>query len=162
VAPPAASTPEPSNSAADPYTYALPACYWSDAPPTERPTGVTFQTCADGSQRLESMSWSSWGSAGAQGKGILSFQVCDPNCAQGHRAQYPVNVSAFDPRPAGFDSGCPSGVLFYNEMIVSFPASPPEATELSADTTYLGRPAIRFTNSPDETGRGFLGKQLCY
>jgi serine/threonine-protein kinase len=53
-------------------------------------------------------------------------------------------------------------VLFYNEMIVSFPASPPEATELSADTTYLGRPAIRFTNSPDEAGRGFLGKQLCY
>ena len=30
---------------------------------------------------------------------------------------------------------------------------PPKATELTADTTYRGRPAIRFTNSPEETGR---------
>ena len=159
VSPPAASTPT-STAAPDPYRYALPACYWPESPPTERPAGVTFQTCADGSQRLESMSWSSWGSAGAQGKGILSYQICEPNCAEGHRAQYAVNVSAFDPRPASFNSGCPTDVLFYNEMIVSFPASAPDSTELSADTTYLGRPAIRF--SPEESGRGYLGNQLCY
>ena len=159
VSPPAAPTPT-STAAPDPYRYALPACYWPESPPTERPAGVTFQTCADGSQRLESMSWSSWGSAGAQGKGILSYQICEPNCAEGHRAQYAANVSAFDPRPASFNSGCPTDVLFYNEMIVSFPASAPDSTDLSADTTYLGRPAIRF--SPEESGTGSLGNQLCY
>lgn len=152
----------PATTAADSYRYALPACYWSDDPPTERPTTVTFQTCADGSQRLESMSWSSWGRAGAQGTGILSYQVCEPNCAEGHRVQYAVNVSAFNPRPAGYDSGCPSDFMFYSEMIVAFTASSPDDAGMAADTTYLGRPAIRFTTSPDESGRGFLGKQLCY
>jgi serine/threonine-protein kinase len=141
--------------------YALPACYGQSDPPTERPTTVTFQTCADGGQRLESMSWSSWGAAGAQGTGILSYQVCEPNCAEGHREQYAVNVSAFEPRPADFNSGCPTGMLFYSEMILSFPASAPNSTEMAADTTYLGRPAIRFTTSPDGSARGFIGRQIC-
>lgn len=162
VSPPTAALPPPSNATSNPYRYALPGCYWQDDPPTERPTTVTFQTCADGSQRLESLSWSSWDKAGAQGSGILSYKVCEPNCAEGHRAQYAVNVSAFNPRPASYDSGCPTDVMFYSEMIVSFPASPPNSTEMSADTTYLGRPAIRFTTSPDESGRGFLGNQTCY
>jgi serine/threonine-protein kinase len=144
------------------YRYALPGCYSKDDPPTERPTRLTFQTCADGSQRLETMSWSSWGFAGAQGTGILSYKVCEPNCAQGPRVQYAVNVSAFNPGPAGYNSGCPTDFYFYSEMIVSFPGGSPNTNEMSTDTTYLGRPAIRFTTSPDGTGRGFLGKQACY
>ena len=152
----------PTTAAVDPYRYALPACYGQDDPPAARPTRLTFQTCADGSQRLESMTWGSWGKAGAQGSGIFSYQVCEPNCAEGHREQYAVNVSAFNPRPASYDSGCPSDVMFYSEMILSFPASPPTSAEMAADTTYLGRPAIRFTTSADESGRGFLGNQLCY
>jgi serine/threonine protein kinase, bacterial len=162
VSAPTATSPPPSTATPDAYRYALPGCYWQGDPPTERPATVSFQTCADGSQRLESMSWSSWDRAGAQGTGILSYKVCEPNCAEGHRAQYAVNVSAFNPRPASYESGCPIDVMFYSEMIVSFPASPPNSTELSADTTYLGRPAIRFTTSPDESSRGFLGNQLCY
>jgi hypothetical protein len=153
TAPPEASTPL--------NRYALPACYGQTDPPTERPTTVTFQTCADGGQRLESMSWSSWGAAGAQGTGILSYQVCEPSCAEGHREQYAVNVAAFEPRPADYDSGCPTGMMFYSEMIVSFPASAPKSTEMEADTTYLGRPAIRFTTSPGGSARGFIGRQIC-
>jgi serine/threonine-protein kinase len=141
--------------------YALPACYWQSDPPTERPTRVTFQTCADGGQRLESMSWSSWGATGAQGTGILSYQVCEPSCAEGHREQYAVNVSAFEPRPAAYNSGCPTDMMFYSEMILSFPASAPNSIEMAADTTYLGRPAIRFTTSPGGSARGFIGAVIC-
>lgn len=141
--------------------YALPACYGQSDPPTERPTAVTFQTCADGGERLESMSWSSWGAAGAQGAGILSYQVCEPNCAEGHREQYAANVSAFEPRPTGYNSGCPTDMMFYSEMIVSFPASAPNSIEMAADTTYLGRPAIRFTTSPGGSARGFIGSLIC-
>ncbi len=144
----------------DAYRYALPGCYQTDSPPLERPAVLPFQTCADGSQRLEAMSWSSWGQAGAQGTGTFSFKVCEPTCAQGHRAQYGVTVSAFNPAPAPYNSGCPTDVMFYSEMIVAFPATPP--TDIAVETTYLGRPAIRFTTSPDAGPNSFLGNQLCY
>lgn len=159
---PQLSTTPTSTSPPDPYRYALAGCYYPEDPPVERPETMSFQLCASGSQRLESMSWSSWGKAGAQGAGILSYQICEPSCAEGHRVQYAVNVSAFNPRPAGYDSGCPTDWMFYSEMIVSFPAAAPAASEFPVDTTYLGRPAARFTTSPDETGPGFLGNQLCY
>lgn len=158
--PPAAQPPPPPP---DPYTYALPGCYTDGDPPQERPTVQPFQTCADGSRRLEAMSWSSWGNAGAQGTGIFSFNVCEPNCAQGHRAQYGVDVSAFNPAPAGSNSGCPADVLFYSEMIVTFRGQPPTPAEMPVDSSYLGKPAIRFTSSPNAaSGNGFLGNQLCY
>jgi serine/threonine-protein kinase len=141
--------------------YALPACYWQTDPPSERPTTVTFQACADAGLRLESMSWSSWGAGGAQGTGILTFRVCEPDCADGHNEQYAVNVSAFEPRPAPFDSRCPTDVMFYSEMVVAFRASAPNSTEMAADTTYLGRPAIRFSTAPGVPDRDALGRQLC-
>ena len=162
TAPPQAAAPQtPTAVPTAVNRYALPACYWKSDPPTERPTTVTFQACADGGERLESMSWSSWGTAGAQGTGILSYRVCEPDCADGHNEQYAANVSAFDPRPAEFNSGCPTDLMFYSEMIVSFPASAPSSTEMAADTTYLGRPAIRFTTSLGGSPRGFLGRQIC-
>ena len=146
----------------DAYRYAVPGCYFNEDRLTERPKTFTFQTCADGSRRLEAMSWSSWGSSGAQGTGIFSYQVCEPSCAEGHRVQYAANVSAFNPRPAGYNSGCPSDVMFYSEMIVWFPASSPSASEIGPATTYLGRPAIRFATSPEGTGQDFLGNVVCY
>ncbi|PJE18034.1 MAG: serine/threonine protein kinase [Mycobacterium sp.] len=156
-----AAPPPTTTTAVDAYRYAVPGCYFNEDRLAERPTTFTFQTCADGSRRLEAMSWSSWGSSGAQGTGIFSYQVCEPNCAQGHRVQYAANVSAFNPRPAGYNSGCPTDVLFYSEMIVWFPASAPSASEIGTGTPYLGRPAVRFTTSPEGTGQDFLGNPLC-
>lgn len=163
--PPSISLPPPSSAAptvttapADPYRYALWGCYYSGDggdQPEERPSVLPFTTCADGSYRLESMRWSSWGDAGAQGTGIFSFQVCQPDCADGHRAQYPVNVAAFDPALPAPNSGCPRDMLFYGEMIIMFVASPPTpADEMPADTTYLGKPAIRFSTSDGGLGNG--------
>ncbi len=155
---PAAAEPPPMTSQADQYRYALPGCNFD--PPQEKPAVLPFQTCADGSQRLEAMSWSSWDRAGAQGTGIFSFKVCEPSCAEGHRAQYGVNVSAFNPAPAPYNSGCPSDVMFYSEMVVTFLATPP--TDIGVDSTYLGKPAIRFTTLPEESGNGFLGNLNCF
>ncbi|WP_396908019.1 serine/threonine-protein kinase [Mycolicibacterium sp.] len=162
--PAAPSTPVPTAPppAPDPYTYALPGCYFNGEAPQERPTVQPFQTCADGSRQLEDMTWSSWGKDGAQGTGVFSFNVCEPSCAQGHRAQFAVNVTASNPTPAGPNSGCPIDVRFYSDMIVAFTNTAPSPTEMPIDSTYLGRPAIRFTNSPNASGNGNLGNQLCY
>jgi serine/threonine-protein kinase len=161
--PPLSAAPPVTTAPADPYRYALWGCYYSGGEqPEERPSVLPFVTCADGSYRLESMRWSSWGDAGAQGTGIFSFQVCQPDCADGHRAQYPVNVAAFDPVPPSPNSGCPRDTLFYGEMIIMFIASPPTpADEMPVDTTYLGKPAIRFSTASDAPPGGGLGNGSC-
>lgn len=163
--PPSSATPPVATTPADLYRYALWGCYYSGdggEQPEERPSVLPFQTCADGSFRLESMRWSSWGETGAQGTGIFSFKVCQPNCAEGHRAQYAVNVAAFDPAPPSSNSGCPRDMLFYSEMVIMFEASPPTpADEMPVDTTYLGKPAIRFSTTPDASSGGGLGNGSC-
>jgi hypothetical protein len=40
------------------------------------------------------------------------------SCADGHNEQYAVNVSAFEPRPAAFDSKCPTDAMFYSDAAV--------------------------------------------
>lgn len=156
--PPTSAKPPVTSAPADSYRYALWGCYYSadgGDQPEERPSVLPFTTCADGSFRLESMRWSSWGEAGAQGTGIFSFKVCQPDCADGHRAQYAVNVAAFDPSPPLSSSGCPRDMLFYGEMIIMFIASPPTpADEMPINTTYLGKPAIRFSTSDGGLGNG--------
>lgn len=116
-------------------------CYYSGDggdQPEERPTVLPFVTCADGAFRLDSMRWSSWGDAGAQGTGVFSFKVCQPNCAEGHRAQYAVDVAPFDRAPPSPNSGCPQDMLFYNEMSIMSIASPPTpADEMPVNTTRL-------------------------
>jgi serine/threonine protein kinase, bacterial len=163
VPPPQPVAPAVTTTPADPYRYALWGCYYANSDqPEERPSVLPFVTCADGSYRLESMTWSSWGRAGAQGTGIFSFQVCQPDCADGHRAQYAVNVAAFNPAPPRPDSGCPRDMLFYGEMIIMFVAAPPSpADDMPVDSTYLGKPAIRFSTAPDAPSGGGLGNGSC-
>jgi serine/threonine protein kinase, bacterial len=162
-APPVDAAPAPPPTTAAPVDtnrYALPGCFWHSDQTDERPTSLIFQACADGGQKLDSMTWSSWGAAGAQGTGSISWRVCEPNCADGHNEQYAVDVSAFDPRPPAYNSQCPSNVMFYSQMVVSFLASPP-TSGITADTTYLGRPAIRFSTSPDTPAQDRLAPPMC-
>jgi serine/threonine-protein kinase len=157
------AVPAPPSTTASPVDtnrYSLPGCWWSSDQPGERPTSLTFQACADGGQKLDSMTWSSWGVSGAQGTGFISWRVCEPDCADGHNEQYAVDVSAFDPRPLTYTSRCPANLMIYSQMIVSFLASPP-TTGITADTTYLGRPAIRFSTSPDTPSQERLADPMC-
>jgi serine/threonine protein kinase, bacterial len=162
-APPSNTAPAPPTTTAAPIDtnqYSLPGCWWSSDQPGLRPTSLTFQACADGGQKLDSMTWSSWGAAGAQGTGFISWRVCEPDCADGHNEQYAIDVSAFDPRPITYNSHCPPNLMVYSQMVVSFLASPP-TSGITADTTYLGRPAIRFSTSQDTPAQERLQDPMC-
>jgi len=161
--PPVNAAPAPPTTTAAPVDtnqYSLPGCWWSSDQPGVRPTSLTFQACADGGQKLDSMTWSSWGAAGAQGTGFISWRVCEPDCADGHNEQYAVDVSAFDPQPTAYNSHCPPNLMVYSQMVVSFLASPP-TSGITADTTYLGRPAIRFSTSADTPTQERLQEPMC-
>jgi hypothetical protein len=38
------------------------------------------------------ITWESWGYNGATGKGIYTEKICEPNCAEGSRAEVPVDL----------------------------------------------------------------------
>lgn len=102
-------------------TYALPACYAPHNPPTERPSQVSFQACADGSKELTGLNWTAWGPGGAEGTGTYSYQVCEPDCVSGHRASFPAVIHADEPQAVSPYSGCPAGTSFYDNLIIVFP-----------------------------------------
>lgn len=49
--------------------------------------------CADASDRLHNLKWSSWGARNAMGKGTLTYNTCVPNCASGHNVSFSVKVT---------------------------------------------------------------------
>ena len=57
----------------------------------QRPTQIT-QYCADGGVYIYDITWDSWGYNGANGKGIYSENLCEPNCAEGTREEIPVDI----------------------------------------------------------------------
>ena len=122
--------------AAQPVQYALPACYAPGTPPSERPSQVVFQTCADGSKELTNLIWTQWGSGGAEGTGTFSYQVCEPNCAAGHRESFRAVIRADEALTAPPASRCPAGTEFYANLIVAFPERVP-AADGSPDFTII-------------------------
>jgi serine/threonine protein kinase, bacterial len=126
--------------------YALTGCYDTQSPPADRPTTVSLLYCASGGLWLRDMSWSSWGPDGADGAGTATFQVCQPDCADGHEASVPVVVHAWSPLPSPGNSTCPRDREFFAEMILAFPQQePPLETNTPALSRYNGMPAIRYT-----------------
>jgi hypothetical protein len=57
-----------------------------------RPTEIVL-ACADDGIGVEHMTWSSWASGAAAGQGLLWENLCQPNCATGKIATYPVAVT---------------------------------------------------------------------
>ena len=57
-----------------------------------KPEIITI-TCADGGIFVEKIQWSTWGKKGATGIGVLSENLCQPNCAEGKRVAAPVNLA---------------------------------------------------------------------
>ena len=139
--------------------YAIPACYGFEQ---ERPQTLQVRFCADGSAKLTGMSWTSWGAAGADGRGYYSERTCNPSCAQGGEVTYPIYIHASNPAPlpADKDSGCPADMEFYSRVTLTFPGDvpPPYANGQSLiNTQYNGMPATLFTISGEET----LGLPMC-
>jgi hypothetical protein len=151
----------PATAAAAPPRFALPACYGSDTPPTDRPTQVLFQTCADGSKELTDLVWSNWGPRGADATGTYSHQVCEPNCAAGHRVSFRAVVHADEPQPAGPDSGCPADTKFYANLVVAFPNNAPDRADSPVNMQYQGMPAVLYSTVGDPNSPSSLGGVRC-
>lgn len=56
-----------------------------------RPTTLT-DTCADFGEAVFDITWKTWGIEGAKGRGTLSINACEPDCADGTRKEYPVTL----------------------------------------------------------------------
>lgn len=96
----AASASRPSRSAASaasasPVAHvpaAVPRVVGDCVTPRVRPKVIVI-SCADGGLGFEKMTWSRWGAATASGQGDLYENLCEPSCAEGTIATYPVLVT---------------------------------------------------------------------
>jgi hypothetical protein len=52
-----------------------------------------IRSCADAGMLVYGIKWDTWSPFGATGTGIYSQNLCEPNCAEGSRAEVPVKVS---------------------------------------------------------------------
>jgi serine/threonine protein kinase len=113
----------PSGSPAVPLTHLTVCTYPADGCTgfsaryaTTKPARII--TSADGSGYVENLAWRGWGSAEAQGSGVLEVDNCNPNCAQGTYTGYPATVTLSRPTAYG------NGKLAYAHMTVSAPTAP--------------------------------------
>jgi hypothetical protein len=146
---------------AAPPRFALPACYGGDSQPTERPANVIFETCADASKQLTDLVWTSWGPRGADGTGTYSHNVCEPNCAAGHRVSFRAVVHADEPQPAPPNSGCPADTKFYANLVVAFPDNRPDNADSPVNMQYQGMPAVLYSTIGDQNSPTWLAAVRC-
>jgi hypothetical protein len=147
--------------AAQPSVYALPGCYGGDTQPAERPTQAQFQTCADGSKELTGLTWTNFGPDGADGAGTYSFQVCEPNCAAGHRVSFPVVVHADEPLPQVPGAGCPPATQFYSNLVIAYPHDMPGAAGGAPNMRFRGMPATLYSTAAAPDAPTALGDPRC-
>lgn len=100
---------------------------------SSRPESLTL-ACGDGNTVLKGLKWSSFGGATAQAKGTFTIDLCEPNCAAGKAASFPVTVTASSPR------NCKGGLRVYNKLTLAFKGKSPKKTEGSLTRWTLGCP----------------------
>jgi hypothetical protein len=89
TAPPSAS---PAPSAALPVPGVVADCIRAPQQLSIRPAVITL-ACADNGLGVENMTWTSWTTSAATGKGTLWEKLCKPDCADGQIGTYPVAVT---------------------------------------------------------------------
>lgn len=57
-----------------------------------RPAQITL-ACGDGSDGLDKLNWNNWGTDTATGQGEYYANTCNPDCANGKEADFPVQVT---------------------------------------------------------------------
>lgn len=150
---PTSSRPSPAIFVVPGTRYAFPAHYDESDPIRERPTNLRLTVRF---YQLTNLTWTAWGSDGADGSGIEFTQTdCDPSCTEGTHYRVPVRIHAFNPQPPPSDSGCPADVadvLFYSEIVLTYlptiAASAPRnpSGKDFQDTTDNGLPAVHYWN----------------
>jgi hypothetical protein len=133
----------------DGTTYAIGKCYVAGQPPVQRPE--SFEYNCDNTGVMKDMTWSAWGSDGAQGAGTDSSVECQPNCAQGATLVNPIVVHAWNPATSP-SADCPQDVKFYTDMTIAYPNGAPPwinpGTTWSPGTDFVtvdGMPAVHYT-----------------
>lgn len=78
-----------------------------------RPARIVI-ACADGNFALTRLSWTSWTRRHAVATGTAVINLCDPTCAGGRFASFPVNVELRRPRR------CPNGDLQFHRALLTY------------------------------------------
>jgi serine/threonine-protein kinase len=162
--PPAVLPPPPAAPTAAAISYAIPACYSSYDPPTERPANAVIEYCGDGGTQLIYMTWTTWGPDGAEGKGVFAVKSCQPDCAHGPTIQYPVVIHAANPFPIPSNVGCGPSTAVYSDLTLAFPTAsvPQNINGMSVNSSYEGLPAIHFTTNQNDSSATNLGSTGCW
>lgn len=133
----------------DASIYAIGKCYDPSQPPVQRPTSFAYN--CDNTGVMQDMTWSAWGSDGADGVGTDSSVECKPNCAQGTTLINPIVVHAWNPATAP-SATCPQDVKFYTDMTIAYPKGAPPwinpGTTWSPGTDFVtvdGMPAVHYS-----------------
>jgi hypothetical protein len=87
---------------------------------SSRPKLLTL-ACGDGNTVLKGLSWSSFGGSTAQAKGTFVINLCEPNCAAGKDASYPVTAKASGQR------SCKKGLRVYRKRTLQFTGRAPKS-----------------------------------
>ena len=87
----------------------------------------TFEFAKGG--RMKDVEWTTWGDAGAEGRGTMVGLVCEPNCAQGTTITEPARIVLSEP------VACPAG-RFFDRARIEVSAADPDA----ASTAWLAAP----------------------
>ncbi|HEY6315273.1 MAG TPA: hypothetical protein VIY52_31330 [Streptosporangiaceae bacterium] len=91
--PPSATSPaSPAPSATLPVPGVVADCIRAPQQLSIRPAVITL-ACADDGLGVENMTWTSWTTSAAAGKGTLWEKLCKPDCADGQIGTYPVAVT---------------------------------------------------------------------
>ena len=77
----------------------------------QEPAQLTL-SCADANEVLDELHWSDWGEATATATGALLTNTCEPTCADGTTARFPVEVRVGDPDDD-------EGTSFYRSIVVT-------------------------------------------
>ena len=141
------------SAAAAPAMFSLPGCI--SATTAQRPQIFVLAGCMQNGLWLTDMTWSSWGSDGADGTGTLNVNTCEYGCADRRsHVTAPVVVHATRPAPTSV-KGCPAGVQVYGDVTLAFPHGVP--ADVTAKSTYEGMPAtVRNTPATDARQWGYV------
>jgi hypothetical protein len=101
----------------------IPGCSGSDRA-AYKPATVII-ACGDGNFRIERLSWTSWNSTGAAGKGTGKVNTCTPNCAQGKFKSYKVKLTAHRP------VACANGKREFSRLTYKYTGKHPSGTPRS-------------------------------
>ena len=86
--------------------------------PTYKPKSIVV-ACGDANNQITGITWETYGTDVASGKGTAKVNDCKPNCASGKTKSYKAAVSLTKPK------NCGNGVIQFTKLVETFPSTRP-------------------------------------